>query len=177
MKAGRTLAAALLKLGCQAGLNTERDAAALNLEPGAAYLAQGRPALARDKLRATRHDPGSAEAHRVLGMAYERLEDRDRAGRHYRRAVLPAPGDAEALNSPGVFQCRRAEEPREGLKMLERAAREAVGIRRASIYANRGVCEWPLDRNSAAEWFPRALALDPRHVEAQLALERLAPQN
>lgn len=178
MKGLWTLAAALLTLGCQAGLNADRDAAALNLELGAAYLAQGRPELARDKLlRATQQDPGSAEAHRVLGMAYERLEDQERAERHYRRAVRLAPRDVEALNSLGVFRCRRAEEAREGLKLLERAAREAVGIRRAAIYANRGVCEWPLDRNSAAEWFRRALALDPRHAEAQLALERLAMQN
>lgn len=178
MKAPWTLAAALLTLGCQAGLNADRDAAALNLELGAAYLAQGRMALARDKLlRATQQDPGSSEAHRVLGMAYERLEDQERAGRHYRRAVRLAPRDVEALNSLGVFQCRRADNPREGLKLLDRAAREAEGIRRAAIYVNRGVCEWPLDSDRATEWFRRALALDPRHVEAQLALERLVPQN
>ena len=178
MKALWTWAAALLTLGCQAGLNADRDAATLNLELGAAYLAQGRPELARDKLlRATQQDPGSSEAHRVLGIAYERLEDQARAERHYRRAVRLAPRDVEALNSLGVYQCRRGENPSEGLKLLDRAAREAVGIRRAAIYVNRGVCEWPLDSNSAAEWFRRALALDPRHAEAQLALERLAMQN
>ena len=168
------MAAAMLASGCQAGLNAGPDASALNLELGSAYLAQGRLELARDKLvRATQQDPGSSEAHRVLGMAYERLEDQDRAERHYRRAVRLAPRDVEALNSLGVFQCRRAGQQREGLKLLERAAQEAVGIRRAAVYANCGVCELPLDRNSAAEWFRRALALDPLHVEAQLLLERL----
>ena len=168
------MAAALLASGCQAGLNTGPDASALNLELGSAYLAQGRLELARDKLlRATRQDRRSSEAHRVLGMAYERLEDEERAERHYRRAVQLAPRDVEALNSLGVFQCRRAGKPQEGLKLLERAAREAVGIRRAAVYANCGVCELPLDRNSAAAWFRRALEIDPRHVEAQLLLERL----
>lgn len=178
MRALWTIAAAFLTAGCQAGLNPGPDASALNLELGAAYLAQGRLELARDKLvRATQQDPGSSEAHRVLGMAYERLEDQDRAERHYRQAVRLAPRDVEALNSLGVFQCSRAGKPREGLKLLERAAREAVGIRRAAVYANCGVCELPVDRNSAAEWFRRALALDPRHVEAQLLLERLVTQN
>ena len=173
-----SMAAALLTAGCQAGLNVAPDTSALNLELGAAYLAQGRLELARDKLvRATQQDPGSSEAHRVLGMTYERLEDPDRAERHYRRAVRLAPRDVEALNSLGVFQCRRAGKPREGLKLLERAAREAVGIRRAAVYANCGVCELPLDKNGAAEWFRRALALDPLHVEAQLLLERLVTQN
>ena len=173
-----SMAAALLTAGCQAGLNAAPDASALNLELGAAYLAQGRLELARDKLvRATQQDPGSSEAHRVLGMTYERLEDHDRAERYYRRAVRLAPRDVEALNSLGVFQCRRAGKPREGLKLLERAAREAVGIRRAAVYANCGVCELPLDKNGAAEWFRRALALDPLHVEAQLLLERLVTQN
>lgn len=173
-----TMAAALLAAGCQAGLNTGPDASALNLELGAAYLAQGRLELARDKLvRATQQDPRSSEAHRVLGMAYERLEDQERAERHYSRAVRLAPRDVEALNSLGVFRCRRAETRREGLKLLERAARGAVGSRRADVYANRGVCELPLDGNGAAVWFRRALALDPRHVEAQWALERIAAQN
>ena len=178
MRALWTMAAALLTAGCQVGLNAGPEASALNLELGAAYLAQGRLELARDKLvRATQQDPDSSEAHRVLGMAYERLEDQDRAERHYRRAVRLAPRDVEALNSLGVFQCRRAGNPREGVALLERAAREAAGIRRAAVYANCGVCELPLDRNSAAEWFRRALALDPLNVEAQLLLERLVAQN
>lgn len=172
------MAAALLAAGCQAGLNTGPDASALNLELGAAYLAQGRLELAHDKLlRATQQDPGSSEAHRVLGMAYERLEDREQAERHYRRAVRLAPRDVEALNSLGVLQCRRGETRREGLRLLERAAGEAVGDRRAAVYANCGLCELPLDRNGAAEWFRRALALDPLHVEAQLLLERISAQN
>ena len=170
------MALALLAAGCQASLNTGPDASALNLELGASYLAQGRLELARDKLlRATQQDPGSSEAHRVLGMAYERLEDQERAEKHYRRAVRLAPRDVEALNSLGVLQCRRAETRREGLKLLERAAREAAGGRRAAVYANCGVCELPLDKKGAAEWFRRALALDPFHVEAQLALKRLVP--
>lgn len=170
------MAAALLTAGCQTGLNSGPDASGLNLELGAAYLAQGRLELARDKLlRATRQDPGSSEAHRVLGMAYERLEDRERAELHYRRAVRLAPRDVEALNSLGVFQCRRAGKPQEGLKLLERAAREAFGIRRAAVYVNRGVCELPLNRDGAEDWFRRALAIDPLHVEAQLLLERLEP--
>ncbi|MYA31207.1 MAG: tetratricopeptide repeat protein [Gammaproteobacteria bacterium] len=172
------MAAALLTAGCQAGLNAGPDASALNLELGAAYLAQGRLELARDKLlRATRQDPDSSEAHRVLGMAYERLEDQERAGLHYRHAVRLAPRDVEALNSLGVFQCRRAGMPREGLKLLERAAREAVGIRRAAVYVNSGMCELPLNREGAEDWFRRALAIDPLHVEAQLLLERLVAQN
>jgi hypothetical protein len=35
----------------------------------------------------------------------------------------------------------------------------------------------PLDGNGAAEWFRRALALDPLHVEAQLLLEQISAQN
>lgn len=172
------IAATLLAAGCQAALSANPHASALNVELGAAYLVQGRLELARDKLvRATQQDPGSSEAHRVLGITYERLEDRDRAEQHYRRAVRLAPQDVEALNSLGVFQCGQAGKPREGLKLLERAAREATGIRRAAVYANCGVCELPLDRNSATKWFRRALALDPHHVEAQLLLERLAAQN
>lgn len=178
MKRLWVIASVALMAGCQTAQNANSRAADLNLELGAAYLEQGRLELARDKLiRATQQDPGSAEAHRALGMTYERLEDPGAAERHYRRAVRLAPRDIEALNSLGVFQCRAGANPREGLRLLGRAAKEAAGLRRAAIYANCGLCELARDGKKAAEWFRRALALDPGHTEAQWMLERLAAQN
>ena len=153
-------------------------AAALNLELGASYLSQGRLELARDKLtRATRQDPGSSEAHRVLGMVFESLNDAASAENHYRRAVRLAPRDVEALNSLGVFQCRRAGNARQGLEVLKRAARAASADRRAEVYTNCGLCELPHDRASAELWFRRALELDPGHKPARLFLERLGAHN
>ena len=178
MKRLWAIASMVLMAGCQTGQNADSRAADLNLELGAAYLEQGRLELARDKLiRATQQNPGSAQAHRALGMAYERLEDTAAAERHYRRAVRLAPRDIEALNSLGVFQCRAGGNPREGLRWLERAAEEATGLRQAAIYANCGLCEMTRDGKKAAQWFRRALALDPGHTEAQWMLERLAAQN
>ena len=175
--AGLVMLAALAS-ACQAGMTDKPAAAALNVELGAAYLSQGRLDLAHDKLRrATRQDARSAEAHRVLGMLYEQLEDTGRAEEHYRRAVRLAPSDVEALNSLGVFRCRRPGEAAKGLKLLRRAAEEASGDRRADVYANCGLCVLSQDRNSAAEWFRRALELDPQHVQARYLLEQLERHN
>ena len=172
------LACGLLAAGCQAGMAANPQASALNLELGAAYLRQGRLQLARDKLvRATRQDPRSPEAHRVLGMAYEGLRNAGAAERHYRQAVRLAPRDVEALNSLGVFRCRRAGEAREGLALLLRAAREASEERRAAVYANCGLCELDSDAASAAQWFRRALELDPGQAQARALLQRLEMQN
>ena len=178
MKGAGALLFAILASGCQAGMVGNPRAAALNLELGASYLSQGRLELARDKLtRATRQDPGSPEAHRVLGMVFESLNDAASAENHYRRAVRLAPRDVEALNSLGVFQCRRAGNARQGLEVLKRAARAASADRRAEVYTNCGLCELPQDRASAELWFRRALELDPGHKPARLFLERLGVHN
>ena len=169
---------AALASACQAGMTDRPAAAALNVELGAAYLSQGRLELAHDKLRrATRQDAGSAEAHRILGMLYEQLEDSGRAEEHYRKAVRLAPRDVEALNSLGVFRCRRPGEASKGLKFLRRAAEAASGERRADVYANCGLCVLSQDRAGAADWFRRALELDPRHIQARYLLEQLKRHN
>ncbi len=174
------LALGLLAAGCQAGMARNPQASALNVELGASYLNQGRLELARDKLiRATRQDPRSSEAHRVLGMVYESLGNAPGAEEHYREAVRVAPRDVEALNSLGVFLCRQSgrSEVRQGLTLLRRAAGEAAPRRRAAVYANSGVCELPSNEARAAEWFRRALELDPGQAEARALLERLEMQN
>ena len=174
MKALVVLVLAVLLSGCQAGMAANPQAAGLNVELGAAYLAQGRLELARDKLiRATDQDSGSSKAHRVLGMVYERLGETSSAEEHYQRAVRLAPGDVDALNSLGVFRCRRSGEEGQGLRLLRRAAREASLDRRADVYANCGLCELPQDRAGAAVWFRLALQLDPDHRQARDILERL----
>ncbi len=178
MKALKLLAVAALVAGCQAGLAGNPQASALNVELGVSYLEQGRAELARDKLiRAARQDPRSADAQRMLALAYESLGQHPAAERHYRQAVRIAPRDVEALNSLGVFLCRRTGEAREGLAFLRRAAGEASPRRRAAVYANSGVCELAKDAASAAKWFRRALELDPGQPEARALLEQLETQN
>lgn len=168
----------VLAAACQAGTAANPQASVLNVELGAAYLDQGRLELAREKLvRAARQDSRSSEAHRLLGLVYERLQEEDRAERHLVRAVRLAPRDVEALNSLGVFRCRRTGETERGLKLLERAAREAGADRRAAVYANCGLCELPQDRTRAARWFRRALELDPHNAQAQFFLQRLSTQD
>ena len=178
MKGAGAFLFALLASGCQASMVDNPQAAALNLELGASYLSQGRLELARDKLtRATRQDPGSSEAHRVLGMVFESLNDAARAENHYRRAVRLAPRDVEALNSLGVFQCLQTGNPSQGLEVLKRAAREASDARRVEVYTNCGLCELPQDSANARRWFRLALELDPRHEPARLFLESLGAHN
>ncbi|WP_446831907.1 tetratricopeptide repeat protein [Candidatus Foliamicus sp.] len=178
MRAAAVLALGLLAAGCQAGLTANQQAAALNLELGASYLRQGRLELARDKLlRASRQDPRSAEAHRVLGMAYERLGDASGAEQHYGQAVRLAPRDVEALNSFGVFRCRQPGTNRQGLRLLRRAAENAPPDRRASVYANGGLCALAGGGGDAAEWLRRALELDPGQNHARMLLERLETGN
>ena len=178
MKAGRLIALGLLAAGCQAGLAGNPQASALNVELGASYLRQGRVELAREKLvRATSQDPRSAEAHRVLGMVYERLGNEPGAEQHYQQAVRLAPRGVEALNSLGVFRCRQPGTARQGLALLRRAASHAAPDRRAAVYVNCGVCALASGNKNAADWFRRALDLDPLQAEASALLERLETQN
>ena len=174
MRSLAAMALGFLAAACQAGMTAGPQASALNVELGGAYLNQGRLELAREKLvRAVRQDSGSSEAHRLLGLVYDRMDETDTAEEHLARAVRLAPRDVEALNSLGVFRCRRTGEAEDGLELLKRAAREANTGRRAAVYANCGLCELPQDRSSAARWFRRALELDPRNEQAQFFLQRL----
>ncbi len=148
----------------------KEDAARYNLELGISYLRQNNLQVAREKLeRAIREEPGLARAHAVLGIVFERLEDPKGAEREYRRAVDLDRSDPDSLNLLAIFTCSRKEEPREALKLFDRAIAVPLSVKAANrpmLYTNAGTCAKGVNPALAESYLRAALNLDPRFADA-----------
>jgi type IV pilus assembly protein PilF len=150
------------------------EAAAYNARLAIAYMSQGNLALAREKIeKALSQDPKSASVHSVAGLVYERVGDDRKAQLHYSTALRIKPDDPEALNSYGVYLCRKGD-TKEAEKLFLRAARNPVYRTPELAYNNAGLCL----RNGgqledAEKHFKQALAIKPQFGDAMLQLADL----
>ena len=75
---------------------------------GIGYMQEGKFELALTRLeRALELDPKSAEAHEVLGILHERLNQHDQAEDHFKQALRLDPQFSHARTNYGSFLCRR----------------------------------------------------------------------
>lgn len=116
--------------------------------------------------RALRLDPGSVDAHTVLGVIASRRGDAARAGSHYRRAAELGPERGEALNNYGAWLCANGY-PAEALVWFDRAL-AAPGYRTpGSALANAGGCALKSGQGERAERdLRRALEIEPQNAYA-----------
>lgn len=188
--AGRlpAVAAALISIASLAGcmtastlgdprLTSDEKAAQANLNLGAAYLRDGKPQLALEKLqRALDQNPRLAEAHSTIALAFDQLGQPEEAEKHYRRATQLAPDNPDVANIYAVFLCRqnrwRAAEP-----YFKRAANNPTYSTPAAALTNAGTCArgaGQLDR--AESYYRAALDKDKRYPDALAGLMELSYQ-
>jgi tetratricopeptide (TPR) repeat protein len=145
----------------------------LRLALGNLYLATNRPALAIPVLRkATETSPGVADAHYLLGQAYERNLQIQAALAEQQKAVAADPSFAEAHGRVGIYliDLTRYGEARLSL-------REAIRLnpREPHYYWALGD-SYLLDASSpgnlglAIEQYRHALTLDPNNEKALISL-------
>ncbi len=157
--------------------SSSEKAAQANLDLGAAYLRDGQPQVAIDKLqRALDQNPRLAEAHSTIALAYDQLGQTDDAEKHYRRATQLAPDDPAVANSYAVFLCRQHRwvdaEP-----YFKRAASNPRYATPAVALANAGTCARGAGKPDRAEAYYRAaLEKDPKNPDALSGLMQLAYQ-
>ncbi len=173
------LAAILLVLvtaAASAGPNAPSEApmvtaARLNAQLAVAYLKQNDVAVAREKIeKALQQNPRDASVQISAGLVFERLQDPEKADKHYATALKLEPGNPEIQNNYAVFQCRagRAEQ---GQKLFEQAARNPAYATPEVAYANAGVCARTAgDLVSAEAFFRKALRLRSDFPDALLQL-------
>ena len=132
-----------------------------NVRLAQAYLAAGKTELALDRAnRALKSDPGSAQAHVVIGLVLEKLGDVGRAGEHYQRAAKLAPDAGYVLNTAAVWLCEH-DRAAEALVMFDRATKDLLYAQREQAYFNGGRCAALAGDLAKAETFLRGgLALD-----------------
>jgi type IV pilus assembly protein PilF len=177
------LAGCLVLQGCvTAGGNPTRavsdeEAAQANLNLGVAYLRQGRPDLALDRLeRAVSQNPRLADAHSAIAIAYDQLGDNGLAEQHYRRAIQLEPNNPTSANSFGVFLCRNNRWS-EAERHFRNAADNPRYATPAAALTNAGVCAHNAGQDTRAEqYFREALTRDPAFPDALIGMLELAFQ-
>ena len=151
------------------------DAAAANLNLGAAYIRQGRLELALDRLdRALEYDPRLAEAHSAIAIVYDQLGDIDEAEHHYRRATRLEPDNPAAANSYGVFLCRH-QRWRDADRQFMRAVRNPRYPTPEAAFTNAGICARDSgDAVKAEGYFREALDRNPTYADGLFNMAALA---
>ncbi|MCG6118377.1 MAG: type IV pilus biogenesis/stability protein PilW [Aquimonas sp.] len=150
------------------------NAASLHVEMGRAYLQRGDLRTAQDRLqRALQLDPRSTDAHTVIAVLNEKIDRREVAERHYRRAVDLKPDDGALNNNYGQFLCRQGRFD-EADRRFRAAVDDPFYETPALAFTNAGVCAFKAGRIEAAEaYLRRSLELDADQPDVLLDLARI----
>jgi len=178
------IALSFMLFACATVLEQEREDKAqfriadTNVRLGLGYLQQGREKAALQKLkRAIDAMPEYAEAHSSIALVYIRLDEMDKAEKHYQRAVELKPNDGAIQNNYAVFLCGQAK-----YVEAEQHFLAAVKSRRyrtpAEALENLGVCMLQVpDLEKAETYLRKALQVDPRLPGALLQMARVSAEN
>ncbi|MEO7324529.1 MAG: type IV pilus biogenesis/stability protein PilW [Dokdonella sp.] len=147
------------------------DAARVNTELGQKYLQQGKLEIALEKLtRALSVDPDYVDAHTVVALLYENINDPVKAEEHYRRAAELKPKGGNVLNNYGTFLCKLGRYD-ESQVYFDRALTDPFYKTPAVALTNAGTCLLKAGKRDAAEASLRkALDLLPNESEALVQL-------
>lgn len=147
------------------------EAARVNTDLGQQYMRQGKLELALEKLnRALEFDAGYVDAHTVIAVLYETINDPVKAGEHYKRAAELKPKGGAVNNNYGWYLCRSGKFA-ESQVYFERALADPFYQTPSLALSNSGACLLKAGRRDEAEaTLRRALALDPNDAEALLQL-------
>jgi len=148
-----------------------QDAARVRVELGSRYMEQGKYELAQENLqKALEYDANYVDAHTVIAVLYESINDLPKAEEHYRRAAeLKQKGGSEN-NNYGRFLCTQGRYA-EGEEYFRRALADPFYQTPALAMANYGTCLLKDGKREEAEKLLRqALALNANDSEALLSL-------
>ncbi|MEO7877175.1 MAG: type IV pilus biogenesis/stability protein PilW [Dokdonella sp.] len=147
------------------------DAARVHTELGQKYLQQGQLETALEKLtKALEYDPGYVDAHTVIAVLYERINDPAKAEEHYKRASDLKPKGGNEANNYATFLCKLGRYD-QAQSYFERALADPFYKTPAVALANSGACLLKAGKRDEAEAALRkALDLRPNQGEALIQL-------
>ena len=147
------------------------EAARIHTELGQKYLQQGKTEVALEKLnKALQFDPDYVDAHTVIAVLYESINDLPKAEEHYRRAAQLKPKGGAENNNYGRFLCAqgRFDQAQEHFK---KALADPFYDTPALAMANAGACLLHAGKRDEAETMLRqALTLSPNDATALYSL-------
>ncbi len=170
----------LLLAGCASTPSGQDDglrlkqAAKANVQLGIAYMREGKMEMSLKKFeKALEQDPGLASAHGGIAVLYDRLDENDKASRHFRKALKLSPENSRIQNNYGQFLCRQGEFEKAD-EQFNAAAGNPVYSGRPAALTNAGTCAMQIpDLDKAEGYFRRALETDSRFLPALTRMAQL----
>lgn len=152
-----------------------RNNADVLVELGQRYYERGEYQIALDKLQsALSIDPNSANAHTVIAILYETINDAGKAGEHYRKSVQYAPRSGDILNNYGSWLCRQRKYE-EAEAHFRRALADPFYRSPEAALANAGTCALAAGNFDQAEnYFRQVLQARPNDDQALLGMAQVA---
>jgi type IV pilus assembly protein PilF len=152
-----------------------RTRADLHTQLGAGYYELRNFAVALEELNeALRADPNHGPAFNMLGLVYMELREDAAAEQNFTHALRLNPLDSDANNNYGWFLCQRKRYA-EGIKHFMSAVKNPLYQTPDKSYVNAGMCAREAgDEAAAAQYFQRALAVQPAHSQALYQLADMA---
>jgi type IV pilus assembly protein PilF len=148
-----------------------QDAARTRTDLGQKYMQQGKLEVALDNLqKALDYDSNYVDAHTVIAVLYEAINDPVKAGEHYKRAAELKPKGGDVLNNYGWFLCRQGH-PDDAENYFVRALADPFYQTPGVALTNSGTCLLRAGKRDQAEaQLRRALELQPNDGEALFQL-------
>lgn len=155
-------------------VSAPRERARAHTELAAAYYERGNMGVALEELRiAIAADSGYAPAYNVLGLVHMDLKEHAQAQASFERALRITPNDPDANHNFGWFLCQTQREE-QAIKHFMMAIRNPLYVTPQKSYTLAGDCavQKSNDRD-AADYYQRALRLDPNYLQALIGLAKL----
>lgn len=145
-----------------------------NTSLGLEYMNRGQYEVALNKLKkAVKEDPGYAPAQTVLAVLYERIGEKELAGKHYKKAYEAAPKDGDVNNNYGVYLCQSGK-PDEAIRHFLAALDDPFYSSPSIALSNAGSCALKAGEYAKAdELLRRALKIEPGLPDALMNMSRL----
>ena len=153
------------------GPTKDEKASDVNTELGLGYYQQNNLELANEKLlKALRQNPDSVKANYVYAVLQDRLDQKELAEHHYRKATKLDPKNSEAANNLGAFLCRNGREI-ESEKYFLQALKNPLYKTPEYAYTNAALCLLKIDqRAKGKEYLLQALAAKSDFAPALLTI-------
>ncbi len=163
----------LILSACSTDVKTT-EASDYNSDLGIQYLQKGLLNRANEKLlKSLEQNPNSAKSNHYYAILQERLGDKEKAGRYFRKAISIAPKNPEIRNNFGSFLCKN-NQAQAGVKQFLIAVKDPLYATPEFAYTNAGICLRKSNNNALAEtYFRKALKRNNKFASALLEMAQL----
>ena len=160
--------------GCSTSGIKSNEASNYNADLGIRYLQKGHLKLANEKLlKALEQNPNSARSNHYFAILQQRLEQNQKAGHYFVKAVNLKPKDPEIRNNYGSYLCDTGR-PQAAVKQFMVAIKDPLYGTPEFAYTNAGICLRKTNNHTLAEtYFRSALKKQPSFPSALLEMAKL----